>query len=52
MLKVVAALIEKEDTVLIARRSTGDPQNLGKWELLDDFFFTSVPEIQSRAHMG
>lgn len=32
MLKVVAALIEKEDTVLIARRSTGDPQNLGKWE--------------------
>ena len=32
MIKVVAALIEKEDKVLIAKRSTGDPNVLGKWE--------------------
>lgn len=32
MIKVVAALIEKDDKVLIARRSTGDPNVLGKWE--------------------
>lgn len=32
IIKVVAALIEKEDKVLIARRSTGDPDVLGKWE--------------------
>ena len=32
MIKVVAALIEKDNKVLIARRSTGDPNILGKWE--------------------
>ena len=32
MIKVVAALIEKDDKVLIARRSTGDLNVLGKWE--------------------
>lgn len=32
MIKVVAALIEKDNKVLIARRSTGDPNVLGKWE--------------------
>lgn len=32
MLKVVAALIEKDNKVLIARRSTGDPNIIGKWE--------------------
>lgn len=32
MIRVVAALIEKEDKVFIARRSTGDPNVLGKWE--------------------
>ena len=32
MIKVVAALIEKEDKLLIAKRSTGDSNVLGKWE--------------------
>lgn len=32
MITVVAALIEKDDKYLIARRSTGDSNNLGKWE--------------------
>lgn len=32
MIKVVAALIEKEDKVLLVRRSTGDEQVRGKWE--------------------
>ena len=32
MITVVAALIEKDDKVLIARRSTGDPNVMGKWE--------------------
>lgn len=32
MIKVVAALIKKGDKVLIAKRSTGDPNVLGKWE--------------------
>ena len=32
MITVVAALIEKEGKVLIAKRSTGDPNVLGKWE--------------------
>lgn len=31
-IKVVAALINNNDKVLIARRSTGDPNVLGKWE--------------------
>ena len=30
--KVVACLIEKDNKVLIAKRSTGDPNVLGKWE--------------------
>ena len=32
MINVVAALIEKNGKVLIARRATGDPNVLGKWE--------------------
>lgn len=32
MIKVVAALIENNDKVLLARRSTGDINVLGKWE--------------------
>lgn len=32
MIKVVAALIRKEGNVLIAKRSTGDLNVLGKWE--------------------
>ena len=32
IIKVVAALISKEDKILIARRSTGDSVSLGKWE--------------------
>lgn len=32
MIKVVACLIEKNNTVLIAKRSTGDPNVFGKWE--------------------
>lgn len=32
MIKVVAALIENDGRVLIAKRSTGDPNVLGKWE--------------------
>ena len=32
MLRVVAALIIKDGNVLIAKRSTGDPNVLGKWE--------------------
>lgn len=32
MIKVVAALIEDNDKILLARRSTGDINVLGKWE--------------------
>ena len=32
MIKVVAALIEKDNKILIAKRSTGDSNVLGKWE--------------------
>ena len=32
MITVVAALIKKDNKVLIARRSTGDPNVFGKWE--------------------
>ena len=32
MITVVAALIEKDNKYLIARRSTGDPNVMGKWE--------------------
>lgn len=32
MIKVVAALIEKDKKVLIAKRSTGDVNVFGKWE--------------------
>jgi 8-oxo-dGTP diphosphatase len=31
-IKVVAAYITKDDKVFIAKRSTGDPNVLGKWE--------------------
>ncbi len=32
MVVVVAALIKKEEKILIAKRSTGDKNMLGKWE--------------------
>ena len=32
LINVVAALIEKDGKVLIAKRSTGDPHVMGKWE--------------------
>ena len=32
MIKVVTALIEKDNKILIAKRSTGDLNVLGKWE--------------------
>lgn len=32
VIKVVACLIEKDNKVFIAKRSTGDPNVLGKWE--------------------
>lgn len=32
MINVVAALIENDEKVLIAKRSTGDPNVFGKWE--------------------
>lgn len=32
MIKVVAALIQKDNKYLIAKRSTGDPNVFGKWE--------------------
>ena len=32
MINVVAALIENSNKVLIAKRSTGDPNVFGKWE--------------------
>ena len=32
IIKVVAALIEKDGKYLLARRSTGDPNVMGKWE--------------------
>ena len=32
IINVVAALIEKDNKILIAKRSTGDPSVLGKWE--------------------
>ena len=32
LIKVVAALIEKDNKVLIAKCSTGDPNVYGKWE--------------------
>ncbi len=32
MINVIAALIFKDNKVLIAKRSTGDVNNLGKWE--------------------
>ena len=31
-IKVVAVLIEKDNKVLIVKRSTGDPNVYGKWE--------------------
>ena len=32
MLKVVAALIKKDNKILIAKRSTGNKDVIGKWE--------------------
>ena len=31
LIKVVAALIEKENKILVAKRSAGDPNVYGKW---------------------
>ena len=52
LIKVVAALIEKNNKVLIAKRSTGDPNVYGKWdfsggkvELNEDEFLTIEREI-------
>ena len=36
LIKVVAALIEKDNKVLIAKRSTGDPNVYGKWESMGE----------------
>ena len=46
MIKVVAALIEKDGKYLIARRSTGDKNVLGKWE----FPGGKVKENESEEH--
>ena len=46
MITVVAALIEKDDKILIARRSTGDPNVFGKWE----FPGGKVKENESEEH--
>ena len=46
MIKVVAALIEKNGKYLIARRSTGDKNVLGKWE----FPGGKVKENESEEH--
>jgi len=46
MIKVVAALIEKENKILIAKRSTGDPNVFGKWE----FPGGKVKENEDEAH--
>lgn len=46
MIKVVAALIEKGGKYLIARRSTGDKNVLGKWE----FPGGKVKENESEEH--
>ncbi len=46
MIKVVAALIEKDGKYLIARRSTGDKNVLGKWE----FPGGKVKEKESEEH--
>ena len=32
LIKLVAALIEKDNKVLIAKRSTGNPNVYGKWK--------------------
>ena len=32
MITVVAALIKKDNKILLAKRSTGDPNVFGKWE--------------------
>ena len=46
MLKVVAALVKKDNKYLIARRSTGDPNVYGKWE----FPGGKVKESESEEH--
>ena len=46
MIKVVAALIKKDGKYLIARRSTGDKNVLGKWE----FPGGKVKENESEEH--
>ena len=46
MIKVVAALIEKNGKYLIARRSTGDENVLGKWE----FPGGKVQEYETEEH--
>ena len=46
MIKVVAALIKKDNRFLIAKRSTGDPNVFGKWE----FPGGKVKENESEEH--
>ena len=46
MITVVAALIKKDGKYLIAKRSTGDPNVLGKWE----FPGGKVKENESEEH--
>ena len=46
MITVVAALIVRDNKVLIAKRSTGDPNLLGKWE----FPGGKVKENESEEH--
>lgn len=47
MITVVAALIEKNNKVLIARRSTGDEQVFGKWEFPGGKLEDNETELQA-----
>lgn len=47
MIKVVAALIEKNDKILIAKRSTGDPNVFGKWEFPGGKVESNETEMQA-----
>lgn len=47
MIKVVAALIEKDNKYLIAKRSTGDPNVLGKWEFPGGKVETNEDEMKA-----
>ena len=47
MIVVVAALIKKDNKILIARRSTGDENLLGKWEFPGGKVETGENEYQA-----